>query len=547
MKTKITSFLRRKNFKAHSLLFLCLISFFSHKGQNLLWANAMLGPGGGQGTEMVVDASGNVYTTGAFSGTTDFDPGVGIFTLTPSGGIDAYVSKLDASRNFVWAKLFGSSGIDGGQDIALDAAGDVYSLLSLGNTNYIYKLSAAGSTVWIKNIGGTGESITLDASGNIYVSGGFAGSSDFDPGAGSFTMTAAGTDIFVSKLDPSGTFIWAKKMGGTGSDASYGVAVDASGNVCITGGFSGTADLDPGAGSYTVSSGGMGDIFISKLDASGNFVWATAMGWYANDLGYSIACDGAGNIYTTGNYVGTVDFDPGAGTYFLSGSASAFVLKLNASGTFGWAKNVGGAPQSIALDAAGNVYTAGGFLGTEDFDPGVGTYTLTSAGNYDGYISKLNASGNFVYAGAFGGADYDICFGLALSAAGIAHVTGFFNGTADFDPSAGVFNLAGPGTTAGYIFVVKLGTTALGINEATNVDNTLYVYPNPSNGNFTLQLKEELNGGELIVTDVMGREIFKEELKRATQQIELNINVKGLYFMRLDSEGKRMTKKIVVE
>ena len=119
--------------------------------------------------------------------------------------------------------------------------------------------------------------ISVDAAGNVYTTGFFSRTVDFDPGAETANLTSAGAaDIFVSKLDNAGNFVWARNMGGTSGDfdVGLGVIVDAAGNVYTTGYFNGTADFDPGAGTANLTSAGGADIFISKLDNAGNFVWA---------------------------------------------------------------------------------------------------------------------------------------------------------------------------------------------------------------------------------------------------------------------------------
>ncbi|MBI4946033.1 MAG: SBBP repeat-containing protein, partial [Bacteroidetes bacterium] len=179
------------------------------------------------------------------------------------------------------------------------------------------------------------------------------------------------TVLQISNCFAQPSFTWAKSMGGTDNDRGYSIAVDGSGNVYTTGVFTGTADFDPGAGNYPLTAAGvdgLSDIFISKLDASGNFVWAKRIGDTDNDRGYSIAVDGSGNVYTTGFFRGTVDFDPGAGSYPLTaaGSQEFFISKLDASGNFVWAISMSGisAGYSIAIDGSGYVYTTGLFWGT---------------------------------------------------------------------------------------------------------------------------------------------------------------------------------------
>src|SRR3990172_3536641 len=166
---------------------------------------------------------------------------------------------------------------------------------------------------WAKGMGGPGFDISysmkIDASGNVYTTGLFVGTSDFDPGVGTFNMTDASGGIFVSKLDASGNFVWAKQMGGTGSENGYSLYLDVTGNVYITGRFGGTADFDPGVGTFNLTSAGADDIFICKLDVSGNFVWAKRLGGTGTDYGNAITLDGSGNVLTTGYFQSTVDFD----------------------------------------------------------------------------------------------------------------------------------------------------------------------------------------------------------------------------------------------
>ena len=473
-----------------TIVTLLFFSCLQAQNVNMVWAKSMGGASNDLGRSIAVDALGNVYTTGYFSGTADFDPGPGTYNLTSAGYSDIFISKLDASGNFVWAKDMGGSGAAAyGESIAVDASGNVYTtgyftgtadfdpgagtynLTSAGGRDiFVSKLDSSGNFVWAKRMGGAsgdeGYSIAIDASGNVYTTGDFQGTTDFDPGAGTYNLTSAGgRDIFVSKLDASGNFVWAKDMGGTSNDFGNSIAVDALGNVYTTGDFLGTADFDPGPGTYNLTAAYV-DIFVSKLNASGNFVWAKDMGGGAA-TGNSIAVDASFNVCTTGNFNGTVDFDPGAGTYNLTsvtGGFDIFVSKLDSSGKFVWAKKMGGDStydnqgNSIAVDASGNVYTTGQFNGTVDFDPGPGTYNLTSAGQGDIFVSKLDASGNFVWAKRMGGTSWDGGSFIAVDASGNVYTTGDFQGTANFDPGTGTFNLTSAG---GYdIFVEKLSQTS---------------------------------------------------------------------------------------
>jgi len=475
--------------------FLTLILYSSLKAQvNLQWAKQLEGTNNEIGTSIAVDASGNVYTIGYFDGTTDFDPDSTISNLTTAGYDDIFVSKLDASGNYVWAKKFGSTGFDDGQSIAVDASG-VYitgtftgtvnfgtgNLTSAGNNDiFVVKLTTTGTTSWAKRIGGTlidnATSLKLDGSANVIITGTFAGTVDFDPGAGTANLVSVGSqDIFILKLDASGNYVWAKNIGSMTSDGGWAVAVDGTNNVFVTGSFSGIADFDPSTtNNISLTPVGGKDIFVLKLDASANYVWAKSFGGSNDEEGYSIAVDGSGNVVTTGFFYGTVDFDPGAGTSNLTSNGyDIFVSKLNSTGAFVWAKNMGGSSAdygySIAVDALDNVYTTGYFNLTADFDPGSGTSNLISKGNSDIFLSKLNSSGNFVFVSQFGGTSGDRGLSLTANSTNNIFMTGFFSNTVDFDPSSSIVNLISEGVYDVFVLKLDIGKPAVTTNTVTSI------------------------------------------------------------------------------
>ncbi len=406
-----------------------LIVSLSTAAQTLEWSGKLGGPGSTYATAVAVDASGNTLTTGWFSNTADMDPGPGTANLTvPVGGdFDIHVTKLDPLGQFVWTRQLGGDGNDYARAIAVDAAG------------------------------------------NVYVAGDFQGTADFDPGPNTFTLTSAGgggNDVFVCKLDPAGNFVWAKQMGGTGSERGFAIAVNAVQEVYTAGTFSGTADFDPGTAEATLVGAGP-DIFVSKLDAAGNFVWAKQMGGPGDDAAQAIALAANGDVLLTGYFRGTADFDPGPGNYPLVAAGTinesdAFVCRLTADGTLTWAGSLGGALRvmgnAIAVDDAGAILTIGTFIGAADFDPGPGEYLLTepTSNDRDIYVSKLDGAGDFLWARQLGGLYGEDGLGVAVDAAGSAYLTGFFYDTADFDPGPGTVNLTAAGVSDAYI--TKLST-----------------------------------------------------------------------------------------
>ncbi len=439
----------------------------SSPGPQFSWFAGAGGNDDEYGRSIATDVLGNTYVAGYFYGMADFDPGPGIFNLISNGNKDIFILKLDCYGALLWAKNFGGTNSDYAYSLAVDSAGNSYITggfkgmvdfdpspvvdyhVSNGATDiFILKLNAAGDFVWAKSIGGPsydeGNSITIDNSGNIISTGRYEESVNFNPGFGVFMLNPIGySDVFVLKLDSTGNFIWAKSMGGPDYDTGNSLDIDSNGNIYTIGEFLQTADFDPNQlNIFNLTSNGVTDVFLSKLDASGNFVWAKSVGGVSLDFGTSIEVGAAGNIYALCNFYDTVDFDPGTGVNNIgsNGDRDICITKMDASGNFLWAKNIGGTDNdyglSLAIDNAGNVLTSGYFYGIADFDPGFGTYELTSNGYSDIFISGMDISGNFLWARSTGGNSYDQAYSLITNTDGSIHATGYYKGTVDFDPGA---------------------------------------------------------------------------------------------------------------
>lgn len=469
-------------------IFIFSIAIHTYGQENALlgWAKNLGGPNQQTGGGIAVDNVGNVYTTGYFRGTTDFDPGPGTYNLTAEGtGLGAYISKLDANGNFVWAIEVDGTDWERGFGITVDNAGNVFStgyfastvdfdpgpgtfnLSSSNSSAYILKLDTNGNFIWAKSTSGSeyeyGRAIVIDNTQNVYVTGEFSGTVDFDPGFGVSTLTETGSngDVFILKLDAAGDFVWVKSHGNTGAakgNVARSIKVDATGGVYTIGSFISTVDFDPGAGVFNLTSAGSSDSFISKLDNNGNFIWAKQLGSTGNDNGQSLALDGSGNVYATGRFYLTADFDPGPGIFNLTAQdADAFIIKLTTAGDFVWAKNVGGTSldenYTTYVGTDGSVYTAGRFYNTVDFDPGIGIYNL-EVGNGE-CILKLDTDGNFAWATTYTGTGTEMGIAITVDSNDNVYATGqFFR--ADFDPSTCVYELTSVGTDA-YIFKLTQG------------------------------------------------------------------------------------------
>lgn len=413
------------------------------------------------GKGIAVDGSNNVYVTGTFSGVVT----LGNTWLVSSGSNDVFLAKLDAAGNVQWVKKSGGVVDDRANGIALDGSGNVYLtgsfqgtatfgntiLTSSGNNDvFVAKYDASGNVHRAHNPVGlvqdaVGNSIAVDQSGNIYVTGSFKGTASF----GNTTLIGDEATIFIAKYSSSGTPLWAQKVNGTYTGGGTSIRFDKLSNVYLLGNFYGTAAF----GSTTLNSttdknlGGT-ILFIAKYDTSGKLLWAkkggeantTIVNEYESSggtiVGNSMDIDGAGNLYITGNFTGTANFGDVVlvNTNHTPSFNDAFVAKYDASGNPLWAKQIGGQTwergRALAADNMGGVYVTGDFRGTATFGNG----SVTTKGVQDVFVARYDAFGVLQWVKQLGVSSYaGDNGGVAVDNAGNAYVTGSFNGTAAFD------------------------------------------------------------------------------------------------------------------
>ncbi len=533
------------------------------------WVQAMGGDDSDQGRSCTVDDSGNVYITGSFRKTADFDPGPGTTNLVSNGNLDFFVQKLDEYGNLLWVFSMGAEIHDVGESIAIDPSGNIYvtgyfqgtvdfdpgpginNLTSNGTNTFVLKLTPEGNFLWAKCMVGieysnNGHSISTDAFGNVYVMGVYHGTVDFDPGPGTTLLTNEGAgDIFVQKLDASGNLLWIRSVGGESFDIGWSSTTDDAGNVYVTGYFSETADFDPSSGIMNLVSNGGREIFVLKLGASGDFHWARSVGGTGQEQGNSIAVDPSGNVYVTGYFQGEVDFDPGPGSTILNSVAAVdiFVQKLNASGNLLWAISAGGynhdAGRSIVTDPLGNVYLTGYFQGTVDFDPGPGIKNLYSSGAEDIFVQKMDASGNLLWAISAGGAAHEQGNSILVKSSGLIYITGFFQSTPDFDPSPETSYKVSSGLED--VFVLKLDESPVGIADIDH-DLEVKIFPNPTKDNLNIESPQKV---QIEIFDSFGRLIISRLENSQTESIDLSAYASGVYYVRISSGNRTITKKVM--
>lgn len=305
------------------------------------------------------------------------------------------------------------------------------SIIALGSLLLLPATTAVALTpvyIYSQRYGGTGgdigRAIATDASGNVIIAGTFIGTADF---GGVPLVSAGGADIFIAKYASNGTHQWSKRFGDVSTDFGFSVAFDASGNVILSGSFSGSVDFGGGL----LASAGLEDIFVVKLDAAGTHLWSQRHGSTTADQANAIAVDGAGNVVVAGRFQGTVDF--GGGPLVSAGGNDVFVTKRDPNGTHLWSNRYGAvlgqAANDVAVDPTNNdVIVAGFFESSVDFGGGV----IASAGFVDAFVARYNSSGAHVWSDGFGGTGSETATGVAVDGAGNVHITGSFSSTADF-------------------------------------------------------------------------------------------------------------------
>ncbi len=343
-----------------------------------LWSKCLGGVlGGGTGRAVAVDGNGNVLVTGKFSGTVDFGTG----PLTSAGADDVFLAKYTAAGDPVWSKAFGGAMSDVGNGVAVDSGGDVVLIGTAGGgSNFgggpirangysivVAKFSSAGAPLWSRSIGdsfsNSGNAVAVDPSGNIDVTGAFSGPADFGGGA----LTSAGVDIFLAKLSPTGGHVWSRRFGSAlATHAGNGVACDGSGNVLVTGSFESSIDLGGGwARSFAHK-----DVFVAKYSPAGAYLWSRLAGGIYDDAGRGIAVDASGQVAVTGIFQAAVNF--GTGSLISAGRTDIFVARYAADGTPLGAQRFGGADSdagnAVAADGSGRSVVTGGYRLRVDFD-----------------------------------------------------------------------------------------------------------------------------------------------------------------------------------
>lgn len=388
------------------VIFLLLIVLIpkSTYSQSCTWVKRTQNSNETYSNDIIIDQFGNSYLIGAFTKTVDIDPGPNNFILSSKGEWDIFVSKYDANGNFIWAISVGGKKDD------------------------------------------SPNSISMDNKGNLYITGIFRDTVDFNPSIGINSLIASGYDGFLLKLDNNGNYISAFNLNGW--DYAYSVKCDSLNNTYISGNIYGVVDFNTGPGVSNIGQIGKNSGFIVKYDSIGNLIFASA---FTNGNSSGVAdlffdIDQNLNIYLAGNFSGTIDTDPSSGVYLQSSTYGAvYVCKLDSIGGLKWSGVVKG-NDIIDVSSIGvknnEIFFTGSFKGTADLNPGSGIFnSTTSTSANEIYIIKLQTTGVFSWAKKLNRNNNPFTnqsCQLKIDNNNNVYICGVFCGSVDFDPGPGV-------------------------------------------------------------------------------------------------------------
>ena len=451
----------------------CLLSYDA--SGNLRWFKTWGSTGADEVQGIAINNAGKIAVTGGFNGTVDFDSGPGTDELTAQS-TDLFLAIYDQDGTYERAINLGGTGFDFGNAVFMQ--GDFVSVGGLFANTVDFDPGAAEE---IKTVGlqtaffasydiqtlqlnqlaamqdrnGRDDAVlgmSNDNAGNIYVCGSFEGSAFFATGSEEYSSNGA-IDAFVAKYSPSGTPLMVITFGGADDDIARSIEVDDDGNIYVIGSFEGSMDVDPGNGETILTSAGNTDVFLIKYNSSGNLVWANAIGGGAEDVGFALTLNNNQDVFITGHFRATVDFDLGPDELiFTAGVRDCFIAGYSGSdGSLIWAKQISG-PSSefgsfIDCDQSDAVYAGGYFASTIDADPGAGTFSLSSNGSNDAFLVKLDNSGDFEWAFSLGASGSDQFSSIKINNNDELYLGGYFTNSFDVDPNAGETILTSQGQT----------------------------------------------------------------------------------------------------
>ena len=557
-------------------LYLCtlfvFLSIFTCKSQNYLYS---WGYSFGDSTNDViigisVDKAGNCISAGRFSNQITLGR-TNTVTLQAVGSVDFYILKNDPDGNVIWIKQFKMGGLSTPQHLETDQNGNIYilgrfdttvdfdpspvtdfNLTSSGNDIFILKLDSLGNFQFVKQIQtqyiSYSTSLTIDKDENIFVYGTFNPTINYIGFPGfSMTTDGNGSDLFIFKMDSTGTLEWGNQYPSSVSFL-FDLAITSMGEIICVGTFSDTIDFDPDplVDSFMISE--YKSAFIWKMNSQGNLIWKRIIGgnYYSTWAEY-VTLDKNDDIYIGGRFDSLQDFDPSPlDSFMMSGTFLAFedifIEKLDSAGNFIFAKKLAlGHPGKIIFDSKNNIIISGGFY-YGDFDPDTSSAHVHFLTSNDGscYISILDSLGDFISAVNFGSATGSYPY-IGLDSLDNFYVCGQFLDSADLDPDPGSYiPFYSNGNFDGFYF--KL-VNLINKNFEMDHDKESYIYPNPVSYELTIHSKEKIS--KVSIINLTGQIIYTSDITNELYHINVSDITSGMYLIHLTSSNKTFTHKFI--
>ena len=532
------------------------------------WGTYYGGSGNDYGISCATDAFGNVYMSGyTNSGNLIMLGHQGNFG---GGNWDAFLIKFYSSIGWDdWSTYYGGLGDESGLSCATDANGNVYmtgyttSSLSIATSGchqsvygpsscaFLVKFNSAGIRQWGTYYGGSGfeqgYSCSTDAAGNVYMAGITQfGTSIASWGSHQSVYGGGNGDAFLVKFNSAGIRQWGTYYGGSGNENAYSIATDASGNVYMAGQTGSSLSIAT-LGSYQSSfGGGTIDAFLVKFNSAGIRQWGTYYGVSGPEEGLSCATDASGNVYMAGTksaLSSTSLATPGShqtsGGYF-------FLVKFNSIGFRQWGTYYDGGGASCSTDANANVYMTG-YTSSGTNISTLGSHQSAFGGSLDACLVKFYECVSptiTVNSGA-------ICAGqsFTINPTG-ANTYTIQGGNAVVSPSISTTYTV-IGTSAAGCESLAFATSSLTVNLCVGINNQnmdlggVSIYPNPTNGEFTIELVS-VNNTYITITNVLGQ-IIKTQKAELINQINLNLFEKGVYFISVMDNNQSVYKGSIIK
>lgn len=527
--------------------------------QDFEWALEAGGHGVDQGYCICIDENSNSYVGGFFSDTSYF----GDEMLISENLKDVFVAKYDSTGAFQWVVQGGGSGSNTCAGITSDQNNNIFitgwfsESLQTGETfiesygsydMFVIKINPEGEVLWARNAGGEsddyGNRLTINMEGDVIISGSYRHIANF--GEETIIESLGDRDIFIANYSNEGIFQWVKKFGGKGEDRAYGIDCNSSGEIYFTGFFNGICFF----GDTELFSPSIISTYTAKLNAGGEILWANKAGGGANDLsrGFGLGVDNSGNAYATGFFSGNLNFTEENSLHSTGGQFDFdnYIVKYNAEGDFIWAKNSGG----IYMDQSRNIFVNNdGCSYIVGFFKGFaefGQYETESIGMADIFIAKYNPEGMVEWVKNAGGPENDYAYGICANNTGSIFVSGVFTREAIFGSNVV------EGWTDHDIFIAKVIESGSGI-KYSSFDYRINLFPNPNNGIFKLRISSNQNDNRKLLIRIFnsdGKVVYIDNIYLTGKMTEIKLLLEnfanGIYNLEIHNSKGFYSEKFII-